>query len=355
MKLKLLLSVVTAIGLCAQTSPAPAKTKPGSSKPSAAKPATPAKPVTSPAPTAAKTAPGTSADPAAAPKTAPGGGAPAAPVDPNKVVLTIGTEKITAKDFDAILESLPEPTRAQVKGPAKRQFAEQFVRMRLLAQEGQKRGLDKQTRVRLQMENTLAAAAFNDIATSAPVDEPALRKMYEEGKNQYENVQARHILIRFKGSPVPLKEGAKEMTEEEALAKAQEVRKRLQAGEDFAKIAKEVSDDTGSGANGGDLGTFGRGQMVGEFEKAAFALPVGQLSEPVKSQFGYHVIKVEKHDTKTFEQVRPELEQKLRPEMARRAVEKMRTDTPVSLDDSYFGAAQPAPASAGAPPAGQQQ
>jgi len=86
--------------------------------------------------------------------------------------------------------------------------------------------------------------------------------------------------------------------------------------------------------------------MVGPFEQAAFSQPVGQISEPVKSQFGYHLIKVEQHDTKPFEEVRPELEKKMRPELARNAVENLRKQAPVTLDDSFFGPATTVPQAA---------
>ncbi len=84
------------------------------------------------------------------------------------------------------------------------------------------------------------------------MDSDALHKYYDEHKNEFQQVSAHHVLIRFKGSPVPLKEGQKDLTEEEALAKAQEVEKRLKAGEDFGVIAKAESADTGSAAQGGD-------------------------------------------------------------------------------------------------------
>ena len=82
----------------------------------------------------------------------------------------------------------------------------------------------------------------------------------------------------------------------EALAKIKAIRKRIEAGESFADVAKEVSEDTGSGAEGGDLGWFARGRMVPEFEEAAFSLEPGKVSEPIKTQFGYHLIFVEEKD-----------------------------------------------------------
>jgi parvulin-like peptidyl-prolyl isomerase len=106
-------------------------------------------------------------------------------------------------------------------------------------------------------------------------------------------VHARHILIRF---PEVSEEKTQEQAEAEALARIQEIRRRIEAGESFADVAKAVSEDPGSKENGGDLGWFGRGRMVSEFEEAAFALEPGQISEPVKTAFGYHLIQVLEKD-----------------------------------------------------------
>lgn len=276
-------------------------------------------------------------------------------VPPDTVVLTIGDEKITAKEFDSYIEGLPEQLRAQARGPLKRQMAEQIVRVKLLSQHARKAGLDQdpalKSRIAFQIENLLAGAAYSDMLKNVKVDDAAARKYYEEHKNEWEEASARHILIKFKGSPVPGREGKPELTEEQALAKAQEIRKRLLAGEDFAALAKAESDDTGSGANGGDLGTFKRNSMVPEFEKVAFSAPVGQVSEPVKTQFGYHLIRVDKRDTPSFESLREEIENRIKPDQARQAVEALAKNAAVVMNDSYFGPA-PTPMVPPAPGAG---
>ena len=202
------------------------------------------------------------------------------------------------------------------------------------------------SQMQFQNDNLLAGALFRQMQADSATNDAALKAAYEAKKNDFEQIQARHILVRFKGSPVPLGKDKKELTEEEALAKATEIRKRIAGGEDFAKIAKEESDDVGSGANGGDLGSFRHGQMVPEFEKVAFAQPIGQVSDPIKTQFGYHIIRVDKHDTKSFDDAKAELT----PEVAKQTAEALKTKANVQIDDGYFGTAQPAPAAGG--PAG---
>ena len=90
-----------------------------------------------------------------------------------------------------------------------------------------------------------------------------------------------------------------ELDTKQTRSKAEDVLKRVRAGEDFATLAKQFSTDPGSKDKGGDLGWFGKGQMVPEFDKAAFALQPGQISDIVESQFGFHIIKVEERRTET--------------------------------------------------------
>lgn len=126
-----------------------------------------------------------------------------------------------------------------------------------------------------------------DFVRAAP--EAEVEKYYKEHAAEFEaphEVRAAHVLIR-----VP--EGADRASEDKARAKAAEVIRRAKAGEDFAKLARELSDDKGSGQAGGDLGFFKKGDMVPQFEQAAFALKKGEITaEPVRSPFGFHAIRV---------------------------------------------------------------
>ncbi len=269
------------------------------------------------------------------------------------VVLTVGDEKMTKSEFERLLSSMPEQVRARAQGPGKRQIAEQIAELKSLALEAKKRGLDKipETKelINFQTESLLANTLYREIASGIKPDDAAARAYYEKHAAEYDEVTARHILIRFKGSPVPVRAGEKDLTEEEALAKAQDLRKKLEAGEDFAKLAEANSDDVQSGKQGGSLGSFTKGRMVAQFEEAAFKLPVGTLSEPVKTQFGYHIIKVDKHETAKFEEVKAKIDQKLKPELAQKAAEDIRKQTPVTINDAYFGVASPGPPATPAP------
>jgi peptidyl-prolyl cis-trans isomerase C len=121
-----------------------------------------------------------------------------------------------------------------------------------------------------------------------PITPEQITAFYNENPNEFqqgERVRASHILI---GVP----EGADPATKQLAFAKAAEVLSQVKAGGDFAALAKQHSTDPGSAPGGGDLGFFERGQMVGPFEQAAFALAPSQTSEIVESPFGYHIIKV---------------------------------------------------------------
>lgn len=270
------------------------------------------------------------------------------------IVLRIGDETITRSQFERLLAAMPDQQKARAQTPTgKRQVAEQIVQLEAMAQEARKRGLDKTDQskelIRIQTDSVLANALYRDLSANVKADDAAMKAYYDAHKADYEEVSASHILIRYAGSPVPLRTGQKDLTPDEALAKAQDLRKRILAGEDFAKLAASESDDVQSGQNGGSLGNFTHGRMVPAFEEAAFKQPVGELSEPIKTQFGYHLIKVTKHDTQAFDAVKPTIEQKMRPEMAQKAVDDVRKQTTVTMNEAYFGPATPPPAPAPAP------
>ncbi|MFN0106323.1 MAG: peptidylprolyl isomerase [Bryobacteraceae bacterium] len=257
------------------------------------------------------------------------------------VIITIGPMKVTKGEYEQFINALPPQIQTEAKGPNKRKVAEQYAELRMMAEEARKRKLDQtagaKTQISFQVDQLLAQMLFRDLQATVKMDDAAVLKYYEAHKGEYEEVKARHILVRFKDSRVPLREGQKELSDAEALVKAQELKKKLDAGGDFAALAKTESDDTGTGAQGGDLGKFARGQMVPEFDAAAFVQPVGKVGEPVRSAFGYHLIMVEERKSKALPEMKEQIEKQLRPELAKQEVEAIKKANLIGVDDAYFG------------------
>lgn len=149
----------------------------------------------------------------------------------------------------------------------------------------------------------LDAAQLDD---GQPADEETLRRLYEEEIERFsvpEQRRASHILVTLDADADATAEAA---ARDRILA----IQSRLAAGEDFAEVARQVSQDPGSAGQGGDLGLFGKGVMDPAFEQATFALEPGLISEPVRSQFGYHlirVIEIEPETRQSFEEAREQL------------------------------------------------
>ncbi|NTU59616.1 MAG: hypothetical protein HGA98_00990 [Deltaproteobacteria bacterium] len=188
-------------------------------------------------------------------------------------------------------------------------------------------------------------------ASDVKVTDEEVAKEFASGGAQAtekESVRARHILVK-------LAAGAKPDEEAKVRAKAESVLKEAKAGKDFATLAKKYSEDPGSKEKGGDLGAFERGQMVPAFEEAAFALKPGQLSDLVKTQFGFHVIKVEEHrggGVRTLEQARPALEAAVRKRKALEAAYRAADQALIALEDkkeTWEALAKKVPVSTSAP------
>ncbi len=237
--------------------------------------------------------------------------------DEDKILAKVGKYTLTLKDFNEQIKSLPPQLQMAVaRNPQlKEQLLNRWVELTLMALEARKEGFQNKPDVKRRIEamvNALLAQEYmrKNIADPANVTEKELKDYYEAHKSQFvekEKVKARHILIK-----VPSNADKKKW--EEAKKKAIEIRNKLIKGEDFASLAQKYSDDPGSKSRGGELGYFQKGQMVPEFEKAAFSLKKGEISQPVKTTFGYHIIQVQdktKAKEKSFDQVKQEIRQRL--------------------------------------------
>lgn len=177
------------------------------------------------------------------------------------------------------------------------------------------------TRKKLLMSDLLQATAKEAIT------DDAMHKVYDEAVKQMgqeQEVHARHILIRAAAGDETAGKAAED--------KIKAIIARLKKGEDFETVAKEVTEDPSGKANGGDLGYFSKEQMVPEFSNVAFKLEKGQISEPVKTQFGWHVLKVEDKRVKPtpkFEDVKPQIEQYVARKAQAELVQKLRAEAKI--------------------------
>jgi peptidyl-prolyl cis-trans isomerase C len=265
---------------------------------------------------------------------------PPAVIPADRVVIQVGDVKLTSGQIGQILEGVSESQRMFANGPGRPQFIDQVVRVLLLSEEGKRRKLEETEAYKEQQwYSTLGILANHtdaDIKRQVSGDEALLKAYYEAHKSDYQQVRARHILIRMQGSPITLLPGQKDLTDAEALAKAQEIRQKLVQGADFGDLARTESNDVGTSSKGGDLGFLKHGQVPPSFEEAAFALPDGGLSQPVRTPYGYHLIRVEERKTtRTFEEIRPDIEKNLGNEASRKFVENLKAKTKVVIDPDF--------------------
>lgn len=246
------------------------------------------------------------------------------------IVARYGDKKITVADFERIVEM---QMQGRPKAPAqtpqvKEAMLHNLVKMMVLADYARSKGFDKRPdiveQVKLVTDNVLASTYLKlEVAdkVAKELTDKDFETYYKSRQEEFkipEQVKARHILVR-------LEKNASEADQKKAREKAEDILKKLKAGEDFAKLAAELSDDPGSKAKGGDLGLFSRGRMVPEFEKAAFSMKPGELSEPVKSPFGYHIIKVEEKKealSQPYEKVKDKVKEKATAEFTKNRVEE---------------------------------
>lgn len=264
------------------------------------------------------------------------------------VVATIGGKPVTQKDLDLAYEELASSLPPQVSDAQKLDYALSYLAdLRAGAQAAIEAKLDQTEDFQRRLayaKDKLLLEAYLAAETKKQVTEEKMRKLYDDSIKAMKpetEIKARHILVPTE-------------------AEAKEVAAKLKAGEDFAKLAQELSKDPGSGKEGGDLGWFTTDRMVPEFSEAASKLKAGQVSDPVKTQFGWHIIKVEDVREKkppSFDEVKDQVQQFLDRQVQTEVIGKLRASMKIEKKDAPAAApaapAAPAPAPAAPAPATQ--
>ena len=240
------------------------------------------------------------------------------------VVAKVDGMEITEQDIAVAAEDLAEAVQQMPEEKRRDYYIAYLSDLRLASKAAREAKLDENAEFKRRMAYRNEKVLLEEyLAAEARklVTEASMRALYDESVKQMKpepEIRARHILV-----------------ETEDAAKA--VVTRLKAGEDFAKVAGEVSKDPGSGAEGGDLGYFTKERMVPEFSTAAFAMKVGDVSDPVKSQFGFHVIKVEdirERPVPGFDEVKGQIEQYLIRKTQQEAVMALRAKAKIERLDT---------------------
>jgi peptidyl-prolyl cis-trans isomerase C len=236
------------------------------------------------------------------------------------VVAVVNGAEIHKSDLDAAYQSLPEQYRQMPLEAIYDPLLERVIDSRLLLAEAEKRDIAKDPKVQAEIAQARDNVVRDNLVEQA-IDKGAtperVRAAYDAMKSQpgfaFEEVHARHILVADE-------------------AEAKEIIKQLQGGADFAALAKEKSTDPSAQNNAGDLGYFRREMMVPEFAEVAFTLEPGAISkEPVKTQFGWHVILVEdrRQTVPTFEEKEPELKEQISREIVNALLTDVRSGAKV--------------------------
>ncbi|HEY1300056.1 MAG TPA: peptidylprolyl isomerase [Stellaceae bacterium] len=249
------------------------------------------------------------AQPAAAPALPPG----------NPVVARVDGKEFRLSDVEAAQKTLPAQAQKLPLAQIYPILLDRLVDGELISEAAKKAHLDQDPAVEQnlqQYKDRLIQRAYLERAITAAESEERLKARYAtyiKDKTTQEEVHARHILVKTE-------------------AEAKSIIAQLEKGADFATLAKKYSTDPGA-ASGGDLGYFGRGDMVPEFTAAAFSLKPGQYTKtPVKTQFGWHVILVEDHRTKkppTFEEARADVSRLLAREVVEAKLKELRQNAKV--------------------------
>jgi parvulin-like peptidyl-prolyl isomerase len=255
------------------------------------------------------------------------------------VVMRVNGTAVTQIEFEEAFRQMPEEMQRQFASPVGRQaFAEQYVRLKLLEQEGERAGVPVQAKVKAQLTadrtNVVASTALQQIVK--PPTNEAVQAFYNQHRNQFETVELSHIVLAYQGGQIAPRDGQQAPPEQVAAERAMVVYQRLKQGADFARVAAAISDDPASAQNGGRLGPFSKGMLPQEIEAQVFRMAPGQISGPMPSRFGIHIFKVGDRVLQPLDRVRPFVVRQLQQQNAFDRVELLRKQAKVDFDPKYF-------------------
>jgi EpsD family peptidyl-prolyl cis-trans isomerase len=268
--------------------------------------------------------------------------------DPSKVVATVNGQSITAKQANDLLKMIPAEQRRT--NPNLERLFEQLYAMTQLADQAQKDRLDQDPAVESQIQfsrtSVLAQAYMNKLTAAqsgGPVDP---KQYYDTHKDEFDTAKLSGIAIAFTPPGTPANPNGPNRTEQEAQAKADDIEKKIKAGADLTTLARTESDDQRSATQGGSLGTLTPSApgIPTDLKNVVFnKLQPGQVSEPVRVQNAYYIIKLDSRAQQPYEQVKASIEQKLKGEKTQSILKQELDKYKVQVQDpDFFGTTTPA-------------
>jgi hypothetical protein len=264
-----------------------------------------------------------------------------------RVVISIGNQKLTAQEVERAIEALPPESRAFYGGQGRKFLPQYLVQMAVLSDEARKHNLHAEPQVqeaiKVVTDAILANAERVSIEKSITVSEEQLQELYQTKKADLDAVRIRHILLRTANSSIayPAAPSRPALPEAEARKKLEDLRKQIQAGADFAQLAQQYSEDLNTAGAGGELGYINRQMVVPPIANAAYALVPGQVSDIIQTPYGLELIKVEDHRVKPLAEVRKDLETQIRRTKADQAIQELIGQQKVVVDNDYFSSSPP--------------
>jgi peptidyl-prolyl cis-trans isomerase C len=249
------------------------------------------------------------------------------------VVIRVNGEPVTDREFAAFLSAAPENARAFYTNPAGRKaLGEEIVKLKLLEQQAKKMGLADDPEIKSRMEmirsQMVAGRALEKLVADRA--EKELHAEYE--KQKASAVALKHIVIAYEGGAIPPRQGAP-LSEAKAMQKAGAIATQLRGGADFGQLALAESDDRETAGNGGSLGPVRPEMLPPEVANVVKTMKAGQVSQPVKTQYGVHVFKVE---APTFEELRPMLAQQIQKKVMDDVVAGLEKSAKIQYDEKFF-------------------
>lgn len=282
---------------------------------------------------------------------------------PDAVVITIGDLKLTAGEVEKIVASLPPQNRQYFASPAGRpQLADFLVRTKLFVREAEKRHLEDRDNIKRSLnlfrESLLSREVQAEMVKEIKVPEEEAKQFLDANSKSFEQAKVRRIVVRSASSNQFYADGKPSdqlPTDEQAKAKAEDIRKKIAEGADFEEMAAKFSDDPMTSGKGGDLGYVRRVNqdprvlLTPPMLETIFALKVGETSPVIQTPFGFEMFKLEELKSPKLEEVRQEVENAIRQQRYEALYQELKARSAVKVDEAYFGIGAP-----GAPTQGQK-